>query len=143
MTDIMTMRPMHKAATPFWDTFFDDFFAPAETAKTKSRVPLTDITETPSEYIFETEFPGFTQEELEVKMDKNRLTLKAEKKTSAEQTENKAHYIMSERQESYFRSFSMPEDIDAEKIKATFENGLLRLEVPKKEKELPRTIKIN
>ena len=59
---------------------------------------------------------------------------------------------MSERHEKFSRSFTLPEDIDAELTatvsgltdsKATFTNGLLRLEVPKKEKVMPKTIKIN
>ena len=84
MTNNMTLRPMHKAAVPFWDTFFDDFFTPVEHAGS-SRTPLTDIKETPTEYVFETEFPGFKEDELEVKIDKNHLTLKAEKKAQKAQ----------------------------------------------------------
>ena len=125
-----------------FDTLFDDFFAPVETA-TRSRAPLTDIQETPTEYLFETEFPGFSQDEIEVKMDKNRLTLSAEKKAKEESGEKKSHYIMSERYAKFSRSFTLPDDIDVEKISAKFENGLLQLEIPKKEKEAPRLIKIN
>lgn len=134
MTELVSLRPINR--------FFDEFFAP-ELEKTpgKIRVPLTDIKETASEFIFETEFPGFTQDELEVKMDRNHLTLKAEKKSS--EKDDKAHFIMSERHEKFSRSFTLPEDIDADGIKATFENGLLRLTVPKKEKAVPRTIRIN
>ena len=105
--------------------------------------PLTDIKETPTEYVFETEFPGFKEDELEVKIDKNHLTLKAEKKAKEEQKDSKTHYIMSERYEKFSRSFTLPDNVDAENIKATFENGLLKLEVPKMEKAMPKTIKIN
>ena len=142
MTNTMTLRPMHKTAVPFWDTFFDDFFAPVEHAGS-SRTPLTDIKETPTEYVFETEFPGFKEDELEVKIDKNHLTLKAEKKAKEEQKDSKTHYIMSERYEKFSRSFTLPDNVDAENIKATFEDGLLKLEVPKMEKAMPKTIKIN
>lgn len=135
MTELVSLRPINR--------FFDEFFAPeiAKTATGRIRVPLTDIKETASEYIFETEFPGFTQEELEVKIDKNHLTFNAEKKV--EEKDDKTHYIMSERHEKFSRSFTLPEDINTEGIKATFTNGLLRLEVPKKEKVMPKTIKIN
>ena len=50
---------------------------------------------------------------------------------------------MSERYEKFSRSFTLPDNVDAEKIKATFEDGLLKLEVPKMEKAMPKTIKIN
>ena len=142
MTNTMTLRPMHKTAVPFWDTFFDDFFAPVEQAGS-CRTPLTDIKETPTEYVFEAEFPGFKEDELEVKIDKNHLILKAEKKSAEEQKDSKSHYIMSERYEKFSRSFTLPDNVDTEKIKATFENGLLKLEVPKMEKAMPKTIKIN
>lgn len=92
--------------------------------------PVVDIAEKDSVYEITAELPGIEEKDIDVKLSNGVLTLKGEKK--AEKEERKKDYYLSERcYGSFERSFSVPDDVQAEKIAATFKNGVLKIELPK------------
>ncbi len=139
MNSVVTWKPLRTGIRPVWDNFFDDFFG--SDFYDSFRKPAADIVESESAYSFEIELPGFREKEIDVKLESDVLTVKAEK-ISKEQEKDKGRRIVSERCEKFFRSFVLPENADSEKITARFEDGLLSLEILKKEKEKPRKIEI-
>ena len=100
----------------------------------------TDIKEKENGYELSMEVPGFDKEDLKLELEKGYLTVTAEHKNSNEKKDDEGHII---RQERYYgsakRSFYVGDQITTEDIKASFKNGTLNLEIPKKEekKELP------
>jgi len=103
--------------------------------------PRMDIKESDSEYTITAEIPGFTREEISIEVKDNTLTISSEHKDEKE--DQKEGYIYKERSErSFTRSIGIPENIKAEEINATLDNGLLSLTIPKKERVEPRKIEI-
>ena len=112
-------------------------------AVTKGFVPV-NVKETENVYIIEVVAPGFEKSDFKVKLEKNILTISAEKK--AEIKEEKEKQIRSEYSyRSFKRSFTLDEKIDATNIGASYINGVLILNLPKKEevKASATEIKIN
>ena len=94
----------------------------------------TDITENEKEYILEAELPGFKKEDINIDIDNNYLTISAERKYENTEKDKKGRLIRQERYSgSMSRSFYVGEDITQDEIKAKFENGVLKIDIPKKE----------
>ena len=86
----------------------------------------------------EADLPGLTDKDVDVKVDGDLLTISSIKKEEKEKG-----YIIRERHDAGFsRSFTIPKDIDKDKIKAHFKNGVLSLELPKTPEAKPRSIEV-
>jgi len=114
----------------FFDDDFDDLFLPSSPMKRNDM--KCDIYEKDNNYHIEMDIPGFDKENVTIKVDDGRLTIKATKE--AEENSNDKNYIRRERTYGeYQRSFILG-DVDVDKIDAKFEKGMLMITVPKKEK---------
>ena len=99
-----------------------------------------DIKDTGKEYVLETEIPGVNKEDIGIEIDENKLVISVEKKEDKE--EKKENYIRKERRNfSMTRSFSL-DNVDSEKVSAKYENGLLILNLPKKQESKPTIRKV-
>jgi HSP20 family protein len=104
-------------------------------------VPPVDIHEEKDRIVITAELPGFRENEISITTENGMLSVSGERKFEKE--ENGKNYHRVERSYGRFaRSFSLPNNVDREKIQAKFENGLLQVELPKREDAKPRTIKI-
>ena len=104
--------------------------------------PTSDIVETKDEIVVRAELPGMTEKEVDIEIENGVLTIKGER--IAEQETGEKGYRRIEREYGTFlRTFTLPANIEAEKIAATFVNGLLEVHLPKKEGAKPKTIKID
>lgn len=102
----------------------------------------TDIKDNGGEYLLEADLPGFKKENINVNLENNYLTISAERKTENEEKDKKGRYIRCERSYgSFTRSFDVS-DVDTDKITASYEDGVLKLTMPKKEKTLPASKKL-
>ncbi len=105
--------------------------------------PAIDVVENDKEIVMTAELPGMKEEDVEVVLSDDMLTVKGEKKS--ERKEEKENYYLAERHYGSFeRAFRLPDTADAEKIKASFEDGILTVTVPKKAlaKKAEKKIKI-
>jgi HSP20 family protein len=94
-------------------------------------VPSIDIAEDDKELTVTAELPGLTEKDIQVVLSDDLLTVKGEKKVEKE--EKKKNYYMSERSYGSFeRSFRLPDTVDASKLSADFENGVLTVRAPKR-----------
>ena len=106
-----------------------------------SWAPAVDIYEKDNELILTAEVPGINEKDIEISLEDNTLSIKGERKFEKETKEENFHRI--ERSYgSFFRSFSLPANIDQEKIQAEHENGILRITMPKKAELKPKIIKV-
>jgi HSP20 family protein len=96
-----------------------------------SNVPRANISETSKEYQIELAAPGLTKKDFKIETDNGVLTISAEKE---EKTETKNGYTRTEYSyNSFSRSFTLPENSKPDNINAKYEDGILKLTVPKKE----------
>jgi HSP20 family protein len=106
-----------------------------------SPLPAADLYETEKELIVELDVPGFAEKELAIEVSDHTLTVKGERQEVRD--EEKKTFYLHERLEKHFeRSFTLPVDANVEKMKATFESGVLKVHVPKIEAAKPRKIEI-
>jgi HSP20 family protein len=97
---------------------------------TWGKLPAVDIAETEKAYEIAAELPGMDEKNVEVKYANGTLTIKGEKKDDKE--EQKENYYLSERNYgSFLRAFRVPEGVHADKIEASFKNGILTVTLPK------------
>jgi len=128
-----------------FDRLFREAFSPVagETElSTRSWAPPVDIYETEDAIVLKAELPGVDAKDVEVRVEDNTLYLKGERKFEKEVKEQNYHRV--ERSYgSFARSFSLPNSISADQVKAEFKDGLLTLTMPKREEAKPKTIKID
>jgi HSP20 family protein len=102
--------------------------------------PLADITEDENEYLIKAELPEVKKENVKVTVQNGMLIMTGERKLEKEEKKKKSHRV--ERSYGTFMR-SLPEDGDANKVKAEFKNGLLTVHVPKREHAKPKQIEVN
>ena len=112
-----------------------------ERASAAVAAPLVDITETETQYTISAEVPGVRREDLTLEIHEGTLTLRGEKKSEREETKERGRHL--ERSYGAFsRSFAMPSDAELSKVQATFTDGVLRIDVPKRPEAKPAQVTI-
>ncbi len=145
MTTLTTYRPRRVNLFDEMDRMMESMMESGSTAKA-SRYPAVDVVAKENSFDLSVELPGYSKDDVEIKVDNNLLTISAAEIKEAEEkkeTKESINYIMHERSgRSFVRTFVLPEDVDKENIEASFENGLLELVVPKVPKAEPKKIDI-
>jgi HSP20 family protein len=126
------------------DEIFGEFFGPTPFAMAATEAawsPLVDVHETKDGLQLLVELPGVKQEDIQVSMVGDTLTLKGERKRETEVKEDNYHRI--ERSYGTFqRSIVLPSVVDPNRVKATYRDGVLEIQLPKKEETKPKEIKV-
>ncbi len=134
------MAGLHQVA----DQLFGEFFGqtPFKMAATEARwSPMVDVHETDEGIRLVADLPGIKQEDIQVSIEGDTLTLKGERKRDTEVKEDQYHRV--ERSYGVFqRSILLPSVVDSSKVKATYKDGVLEILLPKKEEAKPKEIKI-
>lgn len=127
-----------------FSTLVDKFFNDSLTrAGGSTFVPKVDIVETSEAFEVQLAVPGLNKEDFNIELNDNYLTVSGERKFSNEKNE-KSYHAIETHYGSFSRSFSLPENVDASKINAKYNNGILELTIPKDEKKaLKQTIKVS
>jgi len=124
---------------------FEDLFndaVQASTLETRSWSPAVDILEKDGNLVLRAELPGMNEKDIDLKLEGNVLTLKGERKFEDEQNRNNYHRV--ERFYGTFsRSFTLPETVDRDKIKADYKNGVLTVTIPQRPEVRPREIPVS
>jgi HSP20 family protein len=105
-----------------------------------SLVPHTDIYEENDQLVMKTELPGINKEDVNITLQGDRLTIKAEKKEMV--VEDAACYTRERQYGQYFRSVTLPFPVKEDKVSAIFENGVLELRLSKAEESRAKKIEI-
>jgi HSP20 family protein len=126
-------------ATERMPAFFDDFFRPwnewFDNGGALGRImnmPAVNITEQKNDYLVSLAAPGMKKEDFNIDVDGNMLTISSEKEETKEEKDKKftrKEYNYS----SFSRSFTLPDEVNKEKIEAKYEDGVLKLVLPRKE----------
>ena len=127
---------------PFFRLFDSFFNSDAQGEETRAWVPPVDIQENGDSYLFHAELPGMSKEDIHITLENSVLRLSGERKF--EKDAKKENYHRVERTYGTFtRTFTLPTQVDPEKVQAAFENGILTITVPKAEQAKPRRISIS
>ena len=135
--DMQTMRQA-------MDRLFDDDFRPFHWLSGGFEGPALplDVTATDDALTIEAALPGIKPEDVDITVENNTVTISG--KTADERKAEEGSYVVQEiRRGSFSRTVTLPTGLEADKARATFENGILRLEIPKAEQMKPRQIKIS
>lgn len=103
--------------------------------------PLTDISENKDQYLLKMDLPGVTKSDLKLSYEDGELKISGERKQEKEDKDSKYHRI-ERTYGKYFRSFTLPKQIEVEKIKAEFKDGQLTVTIPKAEEAKPKELEI-
>ncbi len=122
--------------------FSDAFERTSEESNLTSWAPAVDIYETEHELVVKADVPDVDPKDLDIRVENNILTIRGERKFEKKVDEN--NYLRVERAYgSFARSFSLANTVNAEAIKADYQNGVLTLSIPKREEAKPKQIKVN
>jgi HSP20 family protein len=129
---------------------FDDFFSRDlwngglnNNSTTNTTIPSVNIKETNEHYEVQMAAPGMSKNDFKVELDGNVLTITSEKQNENEAKDGERYSRREFSYQSFQRSFQLPKEVvDADKIEAKYENGVLRLVVPKKEEAKPKPPKM-
>ena len=108
---------------------------------TASFVPPADIYADEHKITLKLEVPGMKESDLDIQLENNTLTVKGERKFENEEKEENFHRI-ERRYGSFFRSFTIPNTVNPETVKANYEAGVLRIELEKRAEAKPKQIKV-
>ncbi|MGA3011434.1 MAG: Hsp20/alpha crystallin family protein [Terracidiphilus sp.] len=106
-----------------------------------SFVPAVDIYEDAQKVMLKLEVPGVDQKDLDVRIEDHTLTVKGERKFESEEKEQNFHRI-ERRYGSFYRAFTLPSTVDTENVAASYNAGVLKLELKKKPEAQPKQIEI-
>ncbi|NWJ40558.1 MAG: Hsp20 family protein [Geothrix sp.] len=105
-------------------------------------MPSFDVKEIPDAYQFRADLPGILEADLEISLEGSRLTVAGKREEEAPKEGERIH--LSERSHGRFsRTFTLPEDVEGEKVVAELRNGVLTLMVPKRPEVRPRKINVS
>src|SRR6266705_2125240 len=113
-----------------------------ESLTTSSFAPAVDVYEDEHNVTLKIEVPGIDEKDIDVRLENNTLTVHGERKIEKEEKEE--NYRRVERQYgSFTRTFNLPTTVDAEKVSASYDKGVLKVSLPKKAEAKPKQIKVN
>jgi len=125
-----------------FNTFFD---SPAGGngghAMARRWIPAMDVVETDDHFVVRADLPGTAEQDVKIELDDNVLTISGERRAEHEQ-KGEGYYRVERAWGAFSRSLTLPEGVDADAIKASFDNGVLEVRVPKPEQPKPRKVEI-
>ncbi|TVQ68473.1 MAG: Hsp20/alpha crystallin family protein [Balneolaceae bacterium] len=134
--------PDYPAMPRSFTSLLDDFFNDVVTSDSgRLYVPSLDVSETDTHYHIQLALPGLKKDDINIDLQDRRLTITGERKEEADDKNTKYH-VRETRYGSFERSIMLPNNIDQDKIDARFEDGILNLDVEKKEKQVNKQIKV-
>jgi HSP20 family protein len=151
---IKKVTPASRALSPFeeMDQMFENFFPrrwmqpfhwemPHWPELTELKMPKVDVIDRETEIVVKAELTGVKKDDIDVSMTDNSVTIKGS--TSHEEKEEKGNYYRSEiSRGSFSRTVVLPSDVDADKARASFNDGILELTIPKVEKSHRKNITV-
>jgi len=123
------------------DSFLNQDLLPSEEVSNRTWMPPVDIQETDDAYRLTAELPGLTKDDINITLENNVLRLTGERKFEKDVKED-GYQRVERTYGSFARAFTLPSQVNHDKVEAAFENGLLTITVPKAEQAKPRKIAI-
>lgn len=123
------------------DRLFDRFFEWRPFERGGEWMPLVDLSETDNEVLVRAEVPGMDAKDIDITLNGRVLTIRGEKKSEHEEKGENFHR-MERSYGAFSRSFQLPVDVDPDKVKASYEKGVLTIQLPKTEAQSVKRIEV-
>jgi len=126
------------------NSLFQDFSRgqnEADTLAAAAFAPPVDVYEDEHKVVLKLEVPGMKQEDFDIRVENNTLTVSGERKFEKEEKEENFHRI-ERRYGSFYRAFTMPNTVNTENVKANYDAGVLKIELEKRAEAKPKQIKV-
>jgi len=134
-------RGLSNLQNQFNRIFNESYRNQADDSALTTWAPAVDIYETPNELVAKADLPDVNEKDIDVRVENNLLTIRGERKF--EKSVSEENYLRVERTYGAFsRSFSLPNTVNAEAIGAEYKNGVLTVNLPKREESKPRQVKV-
>lgn len=134
--------------SPTWSSFFNDFlnrdwydWSNQNFSLTNTTIPSVNIKENENEFEVEMAAPGMSKDDFRIELNNSVLTISSEKQNENQSKEGENITRREFSYQSFSRSFTLPVIVETDKITAKYENGLLRVNIPKKEEAKPKPTK--
>lgn len=121
---------------------FDERWWPSMSSESQELSPDIDLYEDQNEIVVKAELPGMTKDDIQISLNDNILTIRGEKKKE-EEDQGKDYYRSERVYGAFVRSLALPAEINPDKVRATFRNGVLEIRLPKTEQAKKKEIKVN
>ena len=138
MTMITRIDPFRELAS-FFENFADG--SGKDQLAAGSFVPPVDVYEDEHNLVLKLEVPGVNEEDLNVSVENNTLTIQGERKFEKEEKEENFHRI-ERRYGSFTRTFKLPNTVDSDKVEADYDKGILKIALAKRAEAKPKQIKV-
>ncbi len=138
---MLTIRRPYSLFSQLMDDFYDDILMPGISREGYVMAPRVDLIDKDNYFVLEAELPGMDKKDLDIEICEDSVVIKGEKKMNQEHKEGKYYY----RESTYgkfMRQVQLPDKINTEQVKANYENGMLKLELPKAESTKSRKIEL-
>ena len=142
LNPVREMNDFHRQMDRFFNTPFFSVGPVADDGRAELWYPSVDMFEKEDALVIKAELPGLSKDDIDVNIDNGKLTLSGERKSENEVGEDK-FYRRERTYGKFVRTFSLPADIDPEKIAAEFKDGVLKIEISKPEEKKPRQITVH
>ncbi len=123
------------------NSIFQEFNRGDGDVSTAAFVPPVDVYEDEHKITLKLEVPGMKESDLDIQLENNLLTVKGERKFEKEEKEENFHRI-ERRYGSFYRSFTIPNTVNPESVKASYEAGVLKIDLEKRAEAKPKQIKV-
>jgi HSP20 family protein len=134
----LLMRP--EPFTQEFDRLFSSLFE-NRGREVQRWVPAMDLVEADDHFVLKADLPGLAEDDVAIEVQDNVLTISGSRETEHERKE-KGWYRLERSYGSFSRSLTLPEGVDAERVEANFDRGVLEVRIPKPEERKPRRISI-
>jgi HSP20 family protein len=140
---VREIQTMQNEMNRLFNTFFDTP-QPGNGGQGSLRrwIPAMDVVETDEHFVLRADLPGLSENDVNIELEDNVLTVSGERKAEHEQR-GEGYYRVERASGSFSRSLTLPEGVDADAIQARFENGVLEVRIPKPEQHKPRKVQIS
>jgi HSP20 family protein len=140
---VRELNSLQSEMNRLFNTFFDSP-TPATTARAAQRrwIPAMDLVETAEDFVLHADLPGLAEEDVTIELDDTVLTISGER-TAAHENQKEGYYRVERAWGAFSRSLTLPEGVDPDAVKASFDRGVLEVRVPKPEQRKPRKVSIS
>jgi len=126
---------------PYFSDLFNDLFENMAFDSRRSSIPAVNVLENDDQFMLELAAPGLSKDDFKIEIDKDLLTIRAEKEEDTQSKKgryNRRDFNFM----SFTRSFNLPEVIDTDHISAEYENGVMRIAMPKRAEARPKPARV-
>lgn len=124
---------------------FDNFFGTPRRVEKDDRVlywtPRVDVEEADDQFVVTAELPGLNKDDVKIEVKDRMLTFTGEKKTENDKKDRNIH-LYERTYGKFCRTFTLPDNVDVDKIEAGFKDGILHIDIPKTEETKPRQVEV-